>query len=105
MAKRFRYDVLCDDFNYWAVADAWAKGYNAAKGLKWNDQGAARYHTYSDLHDGYIKGGNGKGFCVVIKIELTKKEQDEIDENNRLRKLKQAKKELELAMKKVDSLS
>lgn len=105
MAKKFRYDVLCDDFNYWAVADAWARGYNAAKGLNWNDKGAAQYHLYQDLHDGYVKGGCEKGFCVAIKVELTKEERDEIDEKNRQQRLKQAKMELGLALEKIKLLS
>lgn len=90
---------------YWAEASAWAKGWNASKGLKWNDPNAVTVKLESDMHDGHINGSTRSiGFYIVEKIVLTQAQRDEIDEKRRKKELEAAQKELKHAMEKVKSL-
>ncbi len=107
MAKQFRYERVSGPHDYWKVADSWASGYNFAKGLKWDHEDALIYKTFVDMHDGYKKGFEKcrqEGFFVVRKVRLSDEERAKIDEDVRQEKIKQAKREAALALKRIAEL-
>lgn len=109
MAKQFRYDYVAGPFDYWKDASNWVNGYNFAKGLKWTDKEALTHKLEHEMHDGHMKGFEKHlnfrgGFFVVKKIKLSEEERAEIDEKARQKKLKEAQKAAELALKRVAEL-
>lgn len=99
MAKPFKYKMIAGPYSYWAVADAFARGYNQACKDKGQEVGGkVGYFLYRDIyHTGYVPKGMGDGFYVLRQITLTKEEKDEIDRKEALKAAEAAEKRAEAA--------